>query len=529
MELRHKKELHSLWKSIIWFFKALYLSFKKIFPILLLFLAPIALYFSISHRDTILTFLGLSATPNTIELRIYYQWIGGIIVGAALVWNAISLSRRVKAQTKQLQIEGQRAENEAYSNKNQQFLDAVRLFEDATTLETKKGALFHLENLALSSPAHRQRVLDFLNSLNSWMRDVDVSNFLKKQEETKLQEQLKGKTAKEKKEYISLETKKLTFRTNRSFETLIGNRVIKKWQKWKNEKKVLLDDLDIVTKDKQLLSIEIPKIFENIIKHHNKTWQKDDLELDFSYFIFAQISFREEVFPQKKTDFSDSHFLGETDFFNAHFKGKTNFSYAHFEGITSFFKTHFEGKTSFICSHFKGETQIFSARFTKEVGFRQAKFEGITEINNTRFFGTVSLKKTYFHGVTYFLGTRFIQKVDFSCATFIGKTDFFSVLFLNKTNFLHVSFEKSLLISFSKDVFFSLKDNNTFHKFYYNLDKIWHTIILNTEQEKFFYNLDDRGKPKNNWTEEERRRWEIYNLPENVAERKETRERHKNP
>ncbi len=85
--------------------------------------------------------------------------------------QAESADENVKNQTQQLK-------NEITAEQNKQFLEAVKLFDRCyNSLEVKKGALFHLENLALSSPAHRQRVLDFINSLNSWMREYEDDLF----------------------------------------------------------------------------------------------------------------------------------------------------------------------------------------------------------------------------------------------------------------------------------------------------------------------------------------------------------------
>jgi hypothetical protein len=74
---------------------------------------------------------------------------------------------------------------------------------------------------------------------------------------------------------------------------------------WKNEKNLLIDE-KIVPKETQLLSAEIPKIFENIIRKHNEEYksfseeEKKRFALDFSYFVFAEIHFVRFDFPQTK-------------------------------------------------------------------------------------------------------------------------------------------------------------------------------------------------------------------------------------
>ncbi len=145
--------------------------------------------------------LEIQPEGNKITVIEIYKWIGAIIVGAALIWHTIVYDRRVKVQERQTEILakrikdqekqteflGEQVKNEETANLNKQFLDSVKIFESSTaTLETKKGALYHLENLALSSPNHRQRVMDFLNSLNQWMRDK--SDTLKSIDEKKMGE-----------------------------------------------------------------------------------------------------------------------------------------------------------------------------------------------------------------------------------------------------------------------------------------------------------------------------------------------------
>lgn len=414
-------------------FRLIWRFLKKIFPILLLFLALSAIYFSISHRETILTFLGLTATLETIELRIYYQWIGGIIVGAALVWNAISLGRRVKAQTKQLEIEGQRAENEAYSNKNQQFLDAIRLFEKAKTLETKKGALFHLENLAISSPAHRQRVMDFLNSLNSWMRD--------------------------------------------EIETLKDLK-IEKWDKWKNEKRLLFEECTPELKDKQLLSAEIPKIFENIIKKHSKDWDSHKIDINFSSFVLPQIDLN-------RTDTIQDTYFGiytfpqeVTDFYNSVFLGYTNFEMSIFKSCLRFINTNFYGHTTFRWSKFHHEIYFFKSLSQASICFDDTKI-----LNGIRAFSSTITPNSQFS----FVNAEF------------GKHAYFDICELD---FYMANFKNLTIDIPEKVVFFSSKNSR--------FKDTWQTVQLTKRQKAFYFNLTKEGKPKPDWTEEEKTRWKTY-------------------
>ncbi len=205
----------------------------------------------------------------------------------------------------------------------------------------------------------------------------------------------------------------------------------KKWEKWKNEKKVLLEDID---EDKQKLSAEIPKIFENIIKKHNEEWEKGKTpDLDFSYFIFPHMDIFKYRFPQKSTNFSKSVFWGNTIFGGSIFKGRANFSYTHFLGKVSFREVQFK------------RTNFYYTQFEDNANFRYTKFKKV-----------------------FFVKTIF-RKVDFSKIQF------------EKITFWNTNFEEAELNTLNKNILFSSKNHNK--------KENWFTIILNKEQEKFFFNL----------------------------------------
>lgn len=309
--------------------------------------------------------------------------LGGLVGLVFLGWRTISFDKNVRNQTRQ-------TESDEFSRQNQQFLDAVKLFKD-TNLEIKKGALFHLENLALASPAHRQRVLDFLNSLNWWMRA-------------------------EKEKLEKLES--VDFR------------------KWKNEKIPLLLN-EIVRHKKQILSAEIPKIFENIIRKHNLEFpnftaaEKKEFALDFSFFIFPEIDFREIVFTQNETNFSGCLFLGNATFEGAKFE-TANFRNANFRNA-NFKKVKFQ-EANFVRTEF--QTANFDSAKFQESYFVRAKFWFASFVN-------AELQKVYFLSAEFqeglFWRTEF-QEADFRKAKF-QKAHFHSAKF-QETYFQETDFIK---------------------------------------------------------------------------------------
>jgi uncharacterized protein YjbI with pentapeptide repeats len=324
------EKIHSL-KKLIWVLGTVFLFF-----------------FAFHFNEIILEF---SNDPKPFFTKISFKDVA-IAIAAAITlgltyWRSTLSASRERNFSKQI-------ENQTRAEQNQQFLDAVKIFDESNTLAAKKGALFHLENLALSSPAHRQRVLDFLNSLNSWMRE--------KREEIK----------------------------DADFTA------------WKNEKNLLIDE-KIVPKETQLLSAEIPKIFENIIRKHNEEYksfteeEKKRFALDFSYFVFAEIHFVRFDFPQTETSFRNCIFLGNTNF-------SFKFSGAEFSGGNA--SEIFWGKCVFSEAEFSGGDAIF----------HEAKFSG----------GSADFsKRNFWKKCSFFQSGIFWRKCDFSrSGVFWRKCDF---------------------------------------------------------------------------------------------------------
>jgi uncharacterized protein YjbI with pentapeptide repeats len=332
------EKIHSL-KKLIWVLGTVFLFF-----------------FAFHFNEIILEF---SNDPKPFFTKISFKDVA-IAIAAAITlgltyWRSTLSASRERNFSKQI-------ENQTRAEQNQQFLDAVDIFDKSKTLEAKKGALFHLENLALSSPAHRQRVLDFLNSLNSWMRE--------KREEIK----------------------------DADFTA------------WKNEKNLLIDE-KIVPKETQLLSAEIPKIFENIIRKHNEEYksfseeEKKRFALDFSYFVFAEIHFVRFDFPQTITSFRNCIFLGNTNFSGAKFSGgNANFHGAKFSG----------GNANFSGAKFSGGDADFSEaeqNFLEEMRiFIEAKFSGgDADFDGAKFSGGNAnfFEAKFSGGDAYFIEAKF--------------------------------------------------------------------------------------------------------------------------
>jgi uncharacterized protein YjbI with pentapeptide repeats len=390
------EKIHSL-KKLIWVLGTVFLFF-----------------FAFHFNEIILEF---SNDPKPFFTKISFKDVA-IAIAAAITlgltyWRSTLSASRERNFSKQI-------ENQTRAEQNQQFLDAVKIFDESNTLAAKKGALFHLENLALSSPAHRQRVLDFLNSLNSWMRE--------KREEIK----------------------------DADFTA------------WKNEKNLLIDE-KIVPKETQLLSAEIPKIFENIILKHNEEYksfteeEKKRFALDFSYFVFAEIHFVRFDFPQTETSFRNCIFLGYTNFSRAEFSGgRADFSEAKFPGRSvRFSRAEFSGGNAiFHEAEFSGGNAIFDdAEFSGgNANFSGAKFSGgnanfsgvafsggYVDFFEARFFGI----DTYFNGAEFSGGEAIFYGSEFSG----GEIHFIKTVFLGKgVDFSDIQFKK-VEIDFSEAVF----------------------------------------------------------------------------
>jgi len=376
----------------------------------------------------------LGEKDKLIHIDILYFFAGyGAFFTAILFYHRNSIHlKEISNQTESIQVQTRQQQREDETQKNQQFLDAIKLFGENTNLEAKKGALFHLENLALSSPAHRQRVLDFINSLNRWMTS----------DETVL-EKLKEKTD-------------------------------EAWGKWRNERKKF-EDLGIED-EKQDLSMETPKIFENIIREHGKQWErlteeeKEKYTLDFSHFIFPVINFSGVNFPQPETLLGGCIFLGHT-----------RFNKSKFLGIVYFFDNNFFGMTRFEASKFANTLQFLGNIFFRETDFLESKFGGSSIFWRTQFLETVDFLECKFVGIADFQGCRFLGRRNFQKSVFSGE------LWAEKDG-------KGLLFS-SKDV---------------QERPSWHTVLLNPKQEKEFFNLDEKGNPQPDWTPEEKERWKIW-------------------
>jgi uncharacterized protein YjbI with pentapeptide repeats len=351
-------------------------SLKKLIWVL----GTVFLFFFVFHfYQNIFAFL---VEPKNYMVEISFKDVAIAIAAATTLgltfWRSTLSASREKNFSKQI-------ENQTRAEQNQQFLDAVKIFNESnSTTEAKKGALFHLENLALSSPAHRQRVLDFLNSLNSWMRE--------KREEIK----------------------------DADFTA------------WKNEKNLLIDE-KIVPKETQFLSAEIPKIFENIIRKHNEEYKSFSEEerkrfaLDFSYFVFAEIHFVRFDFPQTITSFRNCIFLGNANFFGAKFSGgNANFFGAKFSGGNAYFsEAEFSGGDAiFHEAKFSGGRADFSeAKFSgRSVRFSRAQFSG----GNANFYeAEFSGGNADFRGAHFSGGNAIFSEAKFSG----GDADFFGAEF----------------------------------------------------------------------------------------------------
>lgn len=96
-----------------------------------------------------------------------------VIIAAATGFSMWFLFRRMKAQERNVEIQEE-------SHMDQQYLDAIKIFsEPDASIETKLGAIYILESLAIRSPQHTQKCVDFLTQINeTYLKDkCELDNF----------------------------------------------------------------------------------------------------------------------------------------------------------------------------------------------------------------------------------------------------------------------------------------------------------------------------------------------------------------
>jgi len=475
-------------------------TFKLIMiSVLSFFLLLFSVWLIISFNEGIICFIKHPMKYlNVLTIKDVLIGIGATITICLTVWRSKIADKRANSFARNVEHQSKQIENEEMTQKNQQFLDAIEFFKGKdNSLEVKKGALFHLENLALSSPAHRQRVLDFLNSLNGWMREIDFTDL---------------------DEFINFEEFK---RNNSTLKDLILHEKfqIYIWNKWKNEKIPLLSHWFFhASIDDQKLSAEIPRIYENIIRKHGEEWkyfsdkERKSYFLDFSYFIFPEVDFSNIKFPQEITKFNNALFCGKTGFMKVDFDGQVVFWDSLFINFVDFSNAKFKDTAFFDRLKSKGTVWFSEVKFEDVINFENAKFESFVKFNNTKFIGNAKFNSSEFRGKTEFMysefeneasfyNTKFEKIVSFSNVLFhkgveFRETHFYDILFFNKAefnfsvDFVGVQFEKS--INFD-EVDFAEKLNRFDMQLSLSLenyDKIkYFGGIFSGEQKKYFEDL----------------------------------------
>ncbi len=365
--------------------------------------------------------------PNVAKMEPKYFFLGiSIFAGLLiLIWRSLLSEKNNHQFIKQIENQNQKLKKELITQKSQQFLDSLKLFENSQNIEVKKGALFHLEHLALEFPAYRQRCVDFLCSLNDWMSEY--INYFNEQSE-------------------------------------------QDWRFWRNEK-VAFEEINKgqavkgltihsgkmkESREKQLISMEVSGILEKIIKQHcqdieNKT---TNFILDFNLRLLPVIDFSNLIFPKKSINFTNTtffmcnfektEFLGDIDFYQADFIGKVKFLESKFRQKVNFTKTRFARKANFIGCQFSDEVNFCQSEFLSKANFLEAVFYKKTDFAYSKF-----------HDQGNFLNVKFASEVSFVKAKFHKKMNF------NKIDSDKIKIEKkhfSFLRDWSKEENSNKKD-----------------------------------------------------------------------
>lgn len=332
--------MKKVWEKIWQFYDFLNAKADLIFRVILLVVLVIIAILSWKFRYPIADFI-LSEKVSFIQLA---TGIGGVLTIIGLFWRAKISDETVKNQTHQLK-------NEETTQKNQQFLDAVRLFDDAKSQEAKIGAIYYMESLAISSPAHRQRCIDFLCGLNEWMR-----------------------------EYI---------------------------EKYENDPKSIAKALEDVKPIISNLGEIVTEVVVNIVRHHCKNLPNEEAYrgLNLNKKIFVKANFSYIVFPKNFSYFVSTIFLDFVHFRENHFCGQANFIDTKFYGNAFFSEVEFYDLANFAFAKFL-DTAGFNSRFSGVALFASAEFSGATNFNNAKFQNDVFFNKTDFKKAIIYEGVK---------------------------------------------------------------------------------------------------------------------------
>ncbi|MFF0250774.1 pentapeptide repeat-containing protein [Streptosporangium sandarakinum] len=118
--------------------------------------------------------------------------------------------------------------------------------------------------------------------------------------------------------------------------------------------------------------------------------------------------------------FNAATFTGDASFDGATFTGETQFDGATFTGHAWFYAAAFTGDAWFDRATFTSETQFDAATFTGHARFYNVTFTGPTAFSRTTFTDQAGFSGTTFTGGTWFDEATFTDAAHFSAATFTG-------------------------------------------------------------------------------------------------------------
>lgn len=293
------------------------------------------------------------------------------------------------------------------------FSGALGLFNSGN-LEIKKGVILELKKGAISDIALRQKIINFLCSLNDWVTEKEEYGgvFLKPDIEWtkwKMEKeffQLEGKVFEKEKQIISIEA-------SNAIDEIIYEQIKKSTSKklnfyQKNLLGLLLVDCDFIH---QNIDFSGAKLFGLYF------WRAKNIsQTNFIYSkLYGSTLFRNVMLPKEIYEAYElgTEYNGEVRFMNVQFPQGLNLTNSYFKENVTFNNCQFQDKASFYVSTFKRDLRFFRCVFYGEAGF-----------NGATIYGKSSFENSIFLGKTQFATVDFKEEVNFNGADFKSKPNF---------------------------------------------------------------------------------------------------------
>ncbi|TLX72830.1 hypothetical protein E9993_16960 [Labilibacter sediminis] len=308
---------------------------------------------------------------------------------------------------------------------NDDLIGAISLFNTGD-LTIKKGVIIDLKNKAIANVSLRQKIVDFLGSLNDWIT-----------EDSKYQEIL----------------------LNPSIE----------WTKWKMDKELFKFDDKVFEKEKQVISIVASTAIDEIIFEHIKS--PTNFILNFYQKNLLGILIVNYDFKFNNIDFSKANLFGAY-FWGTRNISQTGFEYATYYGSTLFrdmemprkiyvgheLGTKYLGELEFLKVNFPNGVGLTNSYFKENVDFVGCVFGDEAVFYISHFEKPVRFSHCYFNGKAGFNSAKFISNVSFESSKFFSGVQFVTVDFLEEVDFKNTTFV--IAPNFDKTNMDNVKDLN---------------------------------------------------------------------